>query len=74
MRRTEILYVLVIDMVYYQVFPNPTGVAGYLLVFMSVVGMSAADKVQTWINNFGFCNKLRSILIHHSDHPDSDEE
>ena len=74
MRRTEILYVLVIDMVYFRVFPNPTGVAGYLLVFCSVVGMSAADKVQAWINDFSFCAKVRSMFIVNQHDPDSDEE
>ena len=39
-----------IDMVYFKVFPNPTGYAGYLLVFISVVGLAASEKIQSWIN------------------------
>merc|ERR1712226_172810 len=45
-RRTEILYVLVIDMAYFGDFPNALGVAGYIIVFASVVGMSAAAKIE----------------------------
>ena len=59
MRRTEILYVMVIDIIYFKVYPNPTGVAGYLLVFFSVIGMAASDKIQNWINNLSYCTKIR---------------
>ena len=50
-RRTEILYVLVIDMTYFGDFPNALGVAGYIIVFASVVGMSAAANIENGIKN-----------------------
>ena len=56
-----------IDMVYFKVFPNPTGYAGYLLVFISVVGLAASDKIQNWINHFSFCTKIRSMLMCNDD-------
>ena len=50
---------MVIDIIYFKVYPNPTGVAGYLLVFFSVIGMAASDKIQNWINNLSYCTKIR---------------
>ena len=49
MRRSDILYVLVIDMAFYKVYPDIICSIGYALVFITVVAMVVADDIQKWI-------------------------
>lgn len=50
MRRSEILLVLFIDMAYYGIYPDLHGSIGYALVLVSVLGMAAANDIQSWID------------------------
>ena len=52
MRRSEIIMVLLVDMLYYHIFPDLLGGVGYGLVLFSVLGMAAANDIQQRL-----CNK-----------------
>ena len=46
MRRTEVLMVLFVDVVFYSIYPNIIGAVGYALVIMSSLGMVLAPNIE----------------------------
>jgi len=51
MRRLDILLVMLVDMIFFNIFPDVLETFGYIIVFASVCLMVVADNIQKWIES-----------------------
>jgi len=49
-RRSEIILVLFIDLLYFKKYPGAIKGVGYAIVLISVVGMALANDIQNWMD------------------------
>ena len=50
MRRSEILLVLGYDVIFLKEYPDAIEGCGYVIVLLSVIGITFSDAIQEWIS------------------------